>query len=126
MVIVKGQLTAGKGEGRLLGYPTANLKLEPSSLRPEEGVYACWVTRSGSPGPVAGILISGVYQEPGQTPRVEVYILDFSGDLYGVSLEVKVVAKLREVVRGVALTQLKQRIEQDIADTRKILGLPAI
>ena len=124
-VVVNGQVVAGRSEGRLLGYPTANLKLAPGSNRPPEGVYACWVKGLSQAAPQAGILISGIYQEHDMTPRIEVYVLDFSGDLYGVHLEMEVVAKLREVVRGVALAQLRQLIEQDIAATRKILGSAA-
>jgi len=122
MFKLTGQVVKGLGEGRRLGYPTANLALPDSAIRPPAGVYACWVDYvGGSHQP--GLLVSGVYLETNQQPRCEVYLLDWQGDLYGQVLRVEVVTKLREVVKTTNPAQLIDLIKQDIVQGRLVLGL---
>lgn len=118
---VKGIVVSGNGEGRQLGYPTANLSLGANDSRVLPGVYAAWVHYHERRLP--GILISGVGVEAGGLPRQEVYLLDFSGELYGEELSVEVIRKMRELVHGIDVDELRRQIEVDIISARQILGL---
>ena len=121
-MIIQGTIVPGLGEGKLLGFPTANLQLTPASERAPIGIYAAWINidkRSSQ----AGILVSGIYMENGNLSRQEVYVLDFNGDLYGKELVVEVVQKIRDVVSMVDIGGLKKMITNDIEKTRIILRL---
>ncbi|MBI5733767.1 MAG: riboflavin kinase [Candidatus Kerfeldbacteria bacterium] len=116
--IVKGLVIAGLGEGRKLGYPTANLKLTPDSFRPTPGVYLATVKGLGKSS-LYGLLISGVHQEASKEPRVEVYVIDWQTDIYGQNLIVEVGDKIRDLVFTNDATELKKLIEQDIIAGRQ-------
>jgi riboflavin kinase / FMN adenylyltransferase len=116
-----GTVVSGKGEGRKIGYPTANLKVTDGS-RPPVGVYACWVQLENNKK-VPGILISGVFLESTGDLGEEVYLLDFSDDLYDQKLSLEIVGKIREVVKVFNTTDLVKLIEHDIELTRRILKL---
>jgi len=118
--VVNGQVVSGYGEGKKLGFPTANLQLVTESFRPSQGVYACWVSVADNKKR-PGILVSGVYWEEVNVPRIEVYVLDFSGDLYGKNVSVEIVQKIREVVRLLKVDELKNLIKNDIVSARAIL-----
>ncbi len=120
---VRGHVVQGEGEGRTTGYPTANLKLESASYRPHPGVYVAWV-EGAAPERCLALLVSGVaWEEPG-TPRIEVYLLDFNADLYGVSLTVELGRRLRDIERFGSRQELIRRIEADVATARKLGGPP--
>ncbi|MEK7497109.1 MAG: riboflavin kinase [Patescibacteria group bacterium] len=118
--LIVGRVIRGKGEGRQIGYPTANLQLTESSFRAPTGIYAVWVFLGDIK--YAGVLVSGVEQEASDEPRQEVYLLDFSDDLYEQSLQVEIVQKLRDVIRTTNLEDIKKQIEQDIKATRLLLN----
>ncbi len=110
---IKGRVIEGFKQGRLLGYPTANLHLSANVKRPKPGVYTCLVGRvDGSKYPA--ILISGVHQEVNGLPRLEVYLLNWQGNLYGEILDVTEINWLREVVWLSDPKQLKKIIQSDI------------
>ena len=117
-----GHVIAGKAEGRTLGYPTANLELNPGSSRPQPGVYAAWITGNAL-GRWPGVLVSGVHWESEDLPRIEVHLVGYQGDLYGTELSVEVVQRLRDIVIGLQKNELIELIENDIAKTRVTLGL---
>lgn len=139
-VAVHGEVVRGDALGRKLGFPTANLDLH-HELRPPNGVYASRVRRvrhsaeqrsprvTREPAPdrafdaVTNIgvrpTISGDRPE---TPRVEVHVLDFEGDLYGEYLELEFVAALRPEQRFASVELLKAQIAHDIEAARRILA----
>jgi len=118
--VVRGQVVSGYGEGRKIGFPTANLQLGTDSFRPPKGVYAVWVSGVDDQKK-SGILVSGVHWESLQRPRVEVYVLDFVGDLYGKFLSVEIVQKIREVVDLPKIEELVDIIKNDITLAKTIL-----
>jgi riboflavin kinase/FMN adenylyltransferase len=118
---INGIVVSGKGGGRKIGYPTANLKIIDDST-PPAGVYACWVQLENGQK-VPGILISGVWLEANGNLSEEVYLLDFNGDLYGQELSVEVIDKIRELVKISTAIDLVKLIESDIGLTRRILKL---
>lgn len=120
-MLIKGEIVAGFGEGRLTGYPTANLKLNSDSDKSEPGIFAGWVKLDQQKLP--GILIVGVYQDTSDIWRHEVYILDWSQDIYGKSLEFESIKKIRPVVKMPEANSLINQIKQDIESAKEILGL---
>ena len=122
---VCGSVVPGKQEGRHLGFPTANLLLKFNSLRPAAGIYACWVEGVGTKL-WPGVLVSGVYWEAEGMPRVEVYLIDFDGDIYGQALQISVVQKLRDVIIEPDIIKLKEQIAADIVAARRVLKVMGV
>lgn len=129
-VSVFGEVVGGKGLGRQLGFPTANLDLR-HELSPPTGVYAC---RAGcvAPGGLSeGQTVYGavanigfrptVDETPPDKPQVEALLLDFEGDLYGQFLELEFVAHLREERRFDGLEALSAQIALDVEAARRAL-----
>ncbi|MFA4937300.1 MAG: riboflavin kinase [Patescibacteria group bacterium] len=107
-----GIMVTDFAEGRSLGFPTANLKITQGQ-RPRAGVYLARIKKPDS-GWLPSLLISGVYWEKPNIPRVEVYLLNFSGDLYNQELVVEVLEFVRDIIKKTEATKLKDLIEQDI------------
>lgn len=120
---VQGEVIHGDGRGRQLGFPTANLRLDPCKLIPANGVYAvrCW--RASTPDEVwsgaASIGVRPVFN--GAERRVEVYILDQDVDLYGETLCVDVILRLREERNFASIDELIVQMGADVAETRSVL-----
>jgi riboflavin kinase/FMN adenylyltransferase len=117
---LEGHVVTGDGRGGKLGFPTANLDLDAGQALPADGVYAGWAyTRDRRQ---AALLNIGVRPTFGAGRRiVELYILDFEGDLYGSHLIVDIIERLRGEVRFSSADELKKQIETDIEKGRAIL-----
>ena len=91
-----GVVVEGDHRGATLGFPTANLSLRERLALPADGIYAVWVRigneRDAHPG-AASIGIRPTFG-PGER-RIEVYLIGFDGDLYGMELSMEFVARLR-------------------------------
>jgi riboflavin kinase/FMN adenylyltransferase len=130
-VAVYGDVVAGEALGRELGFPTANLDLH-HELRPPAGVYACFARRisygrdAEAPPRLPAVANVGfrptVGGEKPELPRVEVHLIDFSGDLYGEFLELEFVARLREERRFAGLEALRDQIALDVEAGRRVLA----
>jgi riboflavin kinase/FMN adenylyltransferase len=120
---VAGRVIQGKGRGaKLLGVPTANI-LSSNELLPASGIYAVWVRRGTATLPgVANIGTCPTFDN--EELSLEVHLLEFSGDLYGESLEVQFVARLREEQRFPSLETLAAQIRADIAAAQRVLASP--
>ena len=115
---VEGVVTQGAGRGRTLGIPTANLT-GVKTLLPADGVYAGAAFVDGRR--VAAALNLGpnpTFAE--QARKLEVHLLDFSGDLYGRTLRVEFWERLRETVRFEGVERLKEQIAADIKHVRAL------
>jgi riboflavin kinase/FMN adenylyltransferase len=126
---VDGVVERGDQRGRELGYPTANLRTEQWAAVPADGVYAGRVfrldewgrTRPG--GPLGGAAIS-VGTNPTfevRQRRVEAYLLDFHGDLYGEALGVEFLERLRGQERYDSAEHLVAQMDRDVEATRTLL-----
>jgi riboflavin kinase/FMN adenylyltransferase len=116
-----GEVVLGDQRGRTLGFPTANLNIYPGLLWPGDGIYATWAIIDGKRHLSATSI--GVRPTFGLTQRlVEVYVMDFSGDLYGQQINVEFVEKVRNQETFADVDVLVQRIEQDVADSRAVLA----
>jgi riboflavin kinase/FMN adenylyltransferase len=109
-------VTPGDGRGRQLGFPTANLLVPPEKLIPADGVYVVDVLTSG----VQQRAVMSIGNRPTfDRPRaLEVYLLDFEGNLYGQSLAITFLARLRGVQAFASVDALLEQIRQDIALAR--------
>jgi len=123
---LEGVVVRGDGRGRDLGFPTANLMTTQHAAVPADGIYAAWLVRRGlrRPDPQrlrAAVSIGTNPTFSGRERRVEAYVLDFDGDLYGERLGLDFVARLREMRHYGGIDPLIAQIEQDVTDTRAAL-----
>jgi riboflavin kinase/FMN adenylyltransferase len=118
--LLRGTVEHGAEVGRGLGFPTANLAIQLNKLVPAQGIYA---VRVKSPhGRHLGALNIG-YRPTfgGDRLTIEVFLLDFDGDLYGAQLEVAFVARLRDEKKFANAGELADAIARDVAETRRLL-----
>ena len=117
---VSGIVTTGRNRGgKLLGFPTANIKLK-EELFPKNGIYAVTVDCLGKKHQgVANIGYSPTFDDNELT--VEVHILDFDEDLYGRSIIVKFIERIRDEIKFSGVSELSQQIAQDCLRARDIL-----
>ena len=127
-----GEVVAGAGRGRLLGWPTANIR-SSAELLPAVGVYAARVrlwegTAWGASLPAAANLginptFRTVAQAGGKTPLLlEAHLLDFAADLYGRRVRIEFVRRLREERRFPGPDALRAQIAADVAEARRALS----
>ena len=118
---LSGVVVGGQKLGRQLGYPTANLARSFDQVVPENGIYAGWVQCSR--GRYKASISIGVRPTVGGGDRaIEAYLIDYPGDsLYGLSIEIQFVSRLREELKFVSLDALKAQIAADVEDTRLLL-----
>ncbi len=124
---VRGVVVHGDGRGGSeLDFPTANIAVPDGVAMPGEGIYACWYERpDGSVHPAAASLGRNPTFRVAAAPVLEVFLLDFSGDLYGEPARVSFVAHLREERRFDSTEALVTKMNADVAATRAALGLTA-
>jgi riboflavin kinase/FMN adenylyltransferase len=123
---VSGDVIGGDRRGRLLGFPTANLRPDPSKIIPANGVYAALVGLPGEDTPAHPAAVSvGVRPTFGEGNRrqIEAYLLDASLDLYGLWIEVQFVAHLRPELRFDSVEALIHQMDHDCEQTRRLLGV---
>jgi riboflavin kinase / FMN adenylyltransferase len=111
----------GVQRGRQLGFPTANLRIAPNKLLPATGIYAVRVDIEDTI--YSGALSLGFRPTfGGNTLTVEVFVLDFEGDLYDKLLTVWFVQRLRAEKRFASVASLQQQMARDVENTRRILA----
>lgn len=120
---VEGQVIPGAKRGRLLGIPTANLSISEEWATPAVGVYAC---RSAAPGwrgnAVVNIGFRPTFDGGDARPTVEAHLLDYDGDLYGQTISLEFIARLRPEIRFPGVQALLEQIQRDILEARRILA----
>jgi riboflavin kinase / FMN adenylyltransferase len=122
---VDGTVVHGDDRGAGLGFPTANMALEPGLAYPPRGVYACYGLVDGSRYIAAvNVGVNPTFGgDPASTPmRIEAYLLDFEGDLYDKRMRVQFMQRLRDEVAFPSAGDLVAQIRQDVADTRSALS----
>lgn len=121
---IDGEVIHGEKRGRELGYPTANMGVEGLHL-PRLGVYAVKVDvltgpQAGSYGGAASLGVRPMFGT--NTPNLESFLFDFSGDLYGQHLSVAFVDYLRPEMKFDGLPALMAQMDADCARARAILA----
>jgi len=117
---LEGVVVRGDQRGREIGFPTANLLVHRFAAVPADGIYAAWLVRRGERLPAA-VSIGTNPTFSGRERRVEAYILDFDGDLYGERVALDFVAHLREMRRYDGVEPLVAQIAEDVERTRAAL-----
>ena len=118
-----GVVTEGKQIGRQIGFPTANLRLPAQKLLPACGAYAVWVTLPDH-SKRGGMLCIGhrpTVETDGKI-SVEVHIFDFSENLYGMSISVDFIGKLRDEAHFDSLDALQQQLILDAESARHLIS----
>jgi riboflavin kinase/FMN adenylyltransferase len=117
---LEGRVISGAGRGMELGFPTANLDIEPARALPADGIYATWAHVDSQRYPsVTNIGTRPTFGEGERT--VEVYILNFRDNLYRHELKIDIIKKLRDEKKFGTAEELKSQIEEDARQTRAIL-----
>ncbi|MBA3526312.1 MAG: bifunctional riboflavin kinase/FAD synthetase [Sphingomonas sp.] len=121
---VEAVVEHGDGRGRDLGYPTANLSLGRYQ-RPAYGIYAVRV-RLDDGSEHAGVASFGVRPtfEP-EKELLEAFLFDWSGDLYGRTIKVSLIAFIRPEEKFDSAEALVSQMREDEAKARRLLGVPA-
>lgn len=118
---LQGKVVPGDQRGRLIGIPTANLELSPEKLRPAVGVYACRAWVGGEMFIAAtNIGLRPTFEQQAPYIHVETHLLDFSGDLYGETVQLEFIERLRDEQKFSDIGTLIAQIKQDIERTRRI------
>lgn len=118
---LEGRVISGTGRGVELGFPTANLDIDPERALPADGIYATWTyIENQRYQSVTNIGKRPTFGESEQT--VEVYILNFQGNLYRHELKIDIIKRLRREQRFDTIEALKKQIEEDIKQARAILN----
>jgi riboflavin kinase/FMN adenylyltransferase len=111
---VEGVVVAGDARGGTLGFPTANLGVPPDVLVPRYGIYA-----GAAEGKRAAVSIGTNPHYGGQERRVEAYLLDYAGDLYGHRLIVQLWQRLRDEQAFASEADLVAQIGRDVDAVRR-------
>lgn len=117
-----GLVVRGFGEGRKIGFPTANMSIHEEQFIPKRGVYAVRVAVEGYEEQFMGMMNIGCRPTYGEFKEtVEVNILDFDADIYDRHINVCFVERIRDEKRFNSIDELKVQLEKDKQQIRNIL-----
>ena len=114
--MVEGTVVRGDRRGRTLGFPTANIVPDDELVVPGHGVYAAFA--NGVPAAV-NVGVRPMF-ETGRGLLIEAYLIDFEGDLYGDTLRVAFVERLRGEKRFPSVEDLIAQMHRDVAEAREL------
>ena len=119
---LQGKVTTGAGRGKGLGFPTANLAVDPKKALPPEGVYATWAYLDDQPyQSMTNIGRRLTFGENRLT--IEVLLMDYQDNLYGRELKVDIIERLRDEKRFDTVDELKRQIAADVEQGKAILSM---
>ncbi|HET7461240.1 MAG TPA: bifunctional riboflavin kinase/FAD synthetase [Longimicrobium sp.] len=120
---LEGIVVQGERKGRELGFPTANIEVgDPDKMVPKEGIYAVYGWVGGQRIP--GLLHLGPRPTfAGFAPTVELWLMDWSGDLYGQRVRVEFVRRIRDIVPFPSVDALIAAMKEDERRGREMLGV---
>lgn len=117
---IRGTVVHGQGRGNKLGYPTANVR-GIDTLLPGDGIYSgrAWIDGRSC---ASAMSLGGNPTFGESEQKVEAFLLDYQGDLYGRPIEIDFLARLRDIKRFDSADQLAGQIALDVQETRRIVG----
>jgi riboflavin kinase / FMN adenylyltransferase len=115
---MRGEVVTGDGRGRELGFPTANLVPDEALVCPGHGVY---VARADGTCSVVSVGVRPTFGT-GRAVLVEAYLLDHDDDLYGHTLRIGFLARLRGERRFESVDALVEQMHRDVERTRELCG----
>ena len=117
---LRGSVITGKQLGQKLGFPTANIPIDPAFSIPSEGIYATVAIVDGQRwASVTNIGIAPTFNRA--DPLIEVHILDFNQPLYGKYLQIEFIERIRSELTFPSEMALKNQITKDIKHAKIIL-----
>lgn len=117
---VRGEVIVGDRRGRSIGFPTANVLADPAVVIPARGVYAgCVWTGGKAYAACTNIGVAPTFGD--RESKIEAYLLDFEGDLYGRVVDVGFVSRIRAEKRFSGVEELKLQISRDVEEARRLL-----
>ena len=119
--VLRGEVVAGDRRGRTIGFPTANVLPNPDVVVPAHGVYAGYVD-VGDERYAACTNIGVAPTFARAESRVEAYLLDFDGDLYGNVIDVGFLRHIRPEQKFSGIEELKAQISSDVEKARLVYG----
>lgn len=119
--LLEGEVVPGDRRGRELGMPTANIVPDDTLVTPGHGVYAAWA--HGHPAAV-NVGVRPTF-DTGRGLLVEAYLLDFDGDLYGETLRIAFIERMRGEKRFESVDALVEQMRRDVEQARSLLPFPA-
>jgi len=119
--LLNGTVVHGDKRGHKIGYPTANIQTDhKNKVVPKNGVYAVWVRVEGEyHGAMLNIGVRPTFN--GEEARIEAFIFDFDGDLYGKPIQVQFVERIRDEVAFSSIDELKRQLDDDQNRAKRIL-----
>lgn len=117
-IILTGEVVHGKGLGRTVGMPTANLHITDGEL-PAAGVYAGIVEVEGNRYKAVTNIGKRPSVDREQQVTVESFVMDFEGDLYGKQMKLELVKYLRPVQKFSGLEGVLEQVKKDIMEAKK-------
>jgi riboflavin kinase/FMN adenylyltransferase len=124
---VKGLVEKGAGRGRTIGVPTANLRTTAETV-PARGVYAAWASARGKSWKAAvNIGFNPTFQKSNPDPlspplpSIEAHLIGFTGDLYGETIQLDFVSRVRDEKKFSGVDALVAQIKNDILECNQIL-----
>lgn len=115
-----GRVVTGAGRGLELGFPTANLAVNLGQALPADGVYVTWAYINDKAYP--SMTNIGRCPTFGDSERgVEVYVLDYHGDLYEHEMKIDIIERFRDEKKFDSAEELKRQIAEDVKQGRAIL-----
>lgn len=118
---VQGTVIHGQARGRTMGFPTANITPIPQKALPADGIYAT-LARIGDREHESATYIGTSPTFGDLTRMIEVFVLDFNGDLYGNEVSISLIDRVREDRTFENAEALAQQMQDDVAVTRRILA----
>jgi riboflavin kinase / FMN adenylyltransferase len=121
--VLEGTVVEGDARGRELGVPTANLEPPPDQIVPAAGIYAARA-RLGDRETVPAAVSIGVrptFEDAGEQ-RVEAHLIGFDGDLYGRTMQLEFLDRLRDEERFDSAEELTAQMRTDVEQTLEIAG----
>jgi len=119
--MISGTVVKGKGIGKTLNFPTANIRISESyKLIPKHGVYVVKTRILNTT--VFGMMNIGVNPTVnGKLRSIEIHFFDFSQDIYGVYLEIEIFKRLREEQKFDSLAELEKQLLKDAVVSKQFL-----
>ena len=118
---ISGKVIKGFSRGKKLGYPTANIEIEPNIIKPSNGIYATFATINKKIYfSSTTIGIAPTFKE--QKYSIETYIIDFEKSIYSQNITIEFIEKLRNEIKFENIETLKYQIQLDIQKTKNILN----
>jgi riboflavin kinase/FMN adenylyltransferase len=119
---LEGPVVPGDHRGALLGFPTANIAVDDRQALPPDGVYATWAYPGGrKKQSMTNIGVRPTFGDS-NARTIEVFIMDYDVDMYGKTLRIELVERLRGEIKFATAGQLQKQIAEDVERGLEILG----